>query len=81
MSKVKEFPILYKKANLLNKINQWQIVVEGDSYYTISGYTDGKQFQNEPTICTPKNKGKKNATTGKNKRYLRLVLCGKNARI
>lgn len=60
----KEFPILYKKANLLDKINQWQIIVEGDSYYTISGYTDGKQFQNEPTICTPKNLGKKNATTG-----------------
>lgn len=59
----KEFPILYKKANLLDKINQWQIIVEGDSYYTISGYTDGKQFQNEPTICTPKNLGKKNATT------------------
>lgn len=56
-------PILYKRSNLLNKINQWEIVVEGDSYYTISGYTDGKQFQNEPTRCVVKNAGKKNSTT------------------
>ena len=62
MNKIK-LPILYKRSNLLNKINQWQIIVEDDSFYTISGYVDGKLFTGDKTICIPKNVGKKNATT------------------
>ena len=60
---MKQFPILYKRSNLQNKINQWQIIVEENTYYTISGYTDGKQFIGDKTECTPKNLGKSNSTT------------------
>lgn len=56
-------PILYKRSNLLNKINQWQIIVEDDSFYTISGYVNGKLFTGDKTICTPKNISKSNSTT------------------
>lgn len=62
MNKI-EFPILYKRSNLKDKINQWQIIVEGDSHYTISGYVGGKLFEGDKTVCTPKNTGKKNSTT------------------
>ena len=62
MNKI-EFPILYKRSNLKDKINQWQIIVEGDSLYTISGYVGGKLFEGDKTVCTLKNTGKKNSTT------------------
>lgn len=54
---------LYKRSTT-GKISYWEIIVNGDSYYTISGYTDGKHITSEPTICTPKNIGKSNETTG-----------------
>ncbi|MAH51689.1 hypothetical protein CMI37_38080 [Candidatus Pacearchaeota archaeon] len=54
---------LYKKT-ATGAIQQWQIVIDGDKYRTISGQTHGKKIQNNWTTCKPKNVGKKNATTG-----------------
>lgn len=56
-------PILYSRTNL-GSIQTWQIIVEGDSYYTIHGQQDGKLQTTEKTVCKPKNEGKKNGTTG-----------------
>jgi len=58
----KEFPILYKYTTK-GAIQQWQIVVDGDKFYTIEGIKDGKLTTSKPTICIGKNIGKKNETT------------------
>ena len=59
---MKKFPILYKYTSK-GQIQQWQIVVDGDSFYTIEGIKDGKLTQSLPTYCTGKNMGKKNETS------------------
>ncbi len=58
-----KLPTLYKRSNSKNNINQWDITIEEDSYYSTSGFVGMKQFQNEPTQCVGKNIGKKNETT------------------
>lgn len=58
-----KLPILYKKSNLQDKINQWEVIIENDSFYTISGYYEMKQFQGDKTICLSKNVGKSNSTS------------------
>lgn len=58
-----KLPTLYKRSNSKNNINQWDITIDGDSYYSTSGFVGMKQFQNEPTRCVGKNIGKKNETT------------------
>jgi DNA ligase-1 len=60
---MKTLPPLYKRSTT-GKVSYWEIIVNNNTYYTISGYTDGKHFQSAPTICEPKNVGKKNETTG-----------------
>lgn len=59
----KVFPILYKRSNSKEHINQWQIEVDEDKYRTTSGFVGMKLFTGDWTICEPKNKGKKNSTT------------------
>lgn len=61
MNKI-ELPILYKRS-VQNKISTWQVIVENNTFYTISGYIDGLKVQSQPTECEPKNNGKKNSTT------------------
>lgn len=60
-----KFPILYKRSNSKEHINQWFIEVEGDSYRTTTGFVNMKQFTGDWTKCTEKNVGKKNATSPK----------------
>jgi DNA ligase 1 len=60
---IKTFPTLYKRSNSTNKINQWSIEVEGDSFRSTTGFVDMKMFTGDWTKCTPKNEGKKNSTT------------------
>lgn len=62
MNKI-ELPVLYKYSTT-GKAQQWQIVVEDDTFYTIEGQVDGKLTTSLPTVCKPKNVGKKNETTG-----------------
>lgn len=58
----KEFPILYKYTQT-GAIQQWQIIAENDSFYTIEGQKDGKLTTSLSTICIGKNIGKKNETS------------------
>lgn len=53
---------LYKLDNK-NKIREWSIVVEDDSYYTITGIKDGKLITHKPIYAKAKNVGKSNETT------------------
>lgn len=57
------FPILYKRSNSKEHINQWQIEVEGNKFRTTTGFVNMKLFTGDWTECTPKNVGKKNTTT------------------
>lgn len=59
---IKSFPTLYKK-NTNGGISQWSVVVDGNSFYTVSGQVNGKLTRSKPTFCNEKNIGKKNATT------------------
>lgn len=52
---------LYKR-NTDGSIQQWQIIVEDDKFYTISGRLDGALVQSAPTQCQAKNIGKVNET-------------------
>lgn len=59
---MKKLPILYKYTSK-GQVQQWQIVVDGDSFYTIEGIKDGKLTKSLPTYCIGKNVGKKNETS------------------
>ena len=58
---IKKFPIIYKR-NENGNINQWQIIVLNNTFYTIEGVKDGKLTTSKPTICYCKNVGKTNYT-------------------
>lgn len=60
---MKIFPTLYKRSNSKDKINQWTIEVDGDSFRTTTGFVDMKMFTGDWTKCIIKNEGKKNSTT------------------
>lgn len=51
------WPIIYKYTTK-GQVQQWQIVAENDSFYTIEGIVDGKLTKSFPTLCMGKNKGK-----------------------
>lgn len=58
----KEFPKLFKYTTT-GKIQEWSIIAENDTFYTIEGIVDGKLTTSLPTVCTGKNIGKKNETS------------------
>lgn len=62
MSKTHSFPVLYKYTTK-GQPQQWQITVEGNTFYTEEGIVGGKLTKSLPTICEGKNIGKKNETT------------------
>jgi DNA ligase-1 len=49
-----ELPILYKRS-VSGKISTWKIIVNNNSYYTITGYIDGIKTQSNPTVCEAKS--------------------------
>lgn len=57
-----QLPTLYKRTST-GKIQQWTVKIDGDSYWTESGQTDGKITKSTPTVAKPKNVGKSNETT------------------
>lgn len=58
----KKFPIIYKRTEN-GSVQQWQICVEGNSFYTVEGILNGKLTTSKPTYTFGKNTGKANATT------------------
>jgi DNA ligase-1 len=59
---MKTLPTLYSRTST-GAVQTWQIVVEDNQFYVISGQQNGKQVQSEPTICEGKNIGRANETT------------------
>lgn len=57
-----EFKRLYKR-NTNESINQWQIIIKGNSYYTQAGLLNGNLIQSNLTFIKGKNKGRSNGTT------------------
>lgn len=57
-----EYPKLYKLSTT-GKILEWYLERDGDQYRTVSGQQDGKKTVSKFTKATPKNVGKKNATS------------------
>lgn len=55
--------ILYKKSKKGDKLQQWSIEVQGDSYRTIEGFKGGKLTTGAWTKAEPKNVGRSNETT------------------
>lgn len=55
-----EFRTLYKNTSL-GQVQSWQIVVEGNTYYTIEGIN--QLSKSKPTVCVGKNIGKISETT------------------
>ena len=58
-----KYPNLYTRDSLGN-IRVWHMEQDGDKYRTVSGLVDGEKVTSEWTVAKPKNKGKKNETTG-----------------
>ena len=57
-------PTLYKRVKT-GRIQQWSIVVEGNTFYTIEGLVDGKLTSSIPTECSGKSTGRSNETSGR----------------
>jgi ATP-dependent DNA ligase len=61
--------ILYK-CDSTGKIRTYQIEIDDDKYRMITGTKDGKKVESKWTVCTPKNVGKSNVTTGSSQAIL-----------
>lgn len=59
---MKKYDIIYKRTKT-SAVQTWQIIVEGNSYYTVDGQIDGVKSKSAPTVCKGKNIGKANETT------------------
>lgn len=59
---MKMLPKLYKRTET-GAIQEWQIVVDGNGFYTIEGQVDGKLTTSQPTKCKSKNQGRANETS------------------
>jgi ATP-dependent DNA ligase len=59
---MEQLPKLYSRT-ATGAVQEWQVIVEGNTYYTISGQIDGAKITSAPTVVDGKNQGKKNETT------------------
>lgn len=64
-----KFPKLYKRTST-GAIQEWEIFVEGDQFWTVSGQQNGKKIVHERTTVVPKNVGRANATTAEEQAIL-----------
>lgn len=53
---------LYSKSRT-GQLLEWEIIVEGDSFYTREGVVGGKITESLKTVCLPTNEGRANART------------------
>jgi DNA ligase-1 len=63
MTKVVKHPTLYN-IDSKGKTRIWYLETQGDKYRSVAGLKDGKQVTSEWTVCSPKNIGRANATSG-----------------
>lgn len=59
---MKKFPTLYKRT-ATGAEQEWSIISDGNSFYTLEGIVGGKITQSKPNTCDVKNAGKANSTT------------------
>ena len=64
-----ELKTLYK-VDTTGKIRQWTVNVNNNTFWTEQGQVDGKIVVNKPTVTTPKNEGRTNATTAEEQALL-----------
>lgn len=57
-----EYPTLYARSEH-GAVLEWNIIVEGNSFYTVTGQQFGSKVTSKSTICDGKNIGRANATT------------------
>lgn len=60
---MKQLPVLFSRTST-GAIQQWQIIVDKNTFYTVEGQKDGKMTTATPTVCAGKNVGKANETSG-----------------
>jgi DNA ligase-1 len=60
--KSNSLPILFSRTST-GAVQEWEIVVEGNTFYTIVGQQNGKKITTTPSICEGKNIGRANETT------------------
>lgn len=65
---MKQLPIIYKR-NSNKSINQWQIIIEGNTYHSEEGILNGKITKSKLTIVKGKNVGRSNETTNEEQSY------------
>ena len=65
-----EFKTLYKNTSL-GQLQSWQIIVEGNTYYTIEGIN--QLSKSKPTVCVGKNIGRANETTPEEQAFEQAV--------
>ena len=59
---MQKLPMLFKRTEL-GQIQQWQMCIDGNKFYSIEGLQGGTLTTNKPTVAVSLNKGKKNETT------------------
>lgn len=59
---IDKFPVLYKRTKN-GSLQQWQIIVDENTYYINEGLVQGKLTESIPIICKGKNIGRSNETT------------------
>lgn len=57
-----QLPTLYSRTSK-GAVQVWTITTDGPSFFTEEGQLNGKMTKSSPTVCLPKNPGKKNETT------------------
>lgn len=66
--KQQKLPIIYKLTEK-GATQQWEIIVEGNTFFVREGLVGGKITENKPTIVTGKSQGRSNETTDEEQAY------------
>lgn len=61
-------PILYART-ARGQVQQWQIIVNGGTFFTEEGIKEGVITRSKPTVCEPKNVGRANETDAEEQAY------------
>ena len=53
MNRKVEYPTLYARGET-GAVLEWDIIVEDNTFYTITGQQGGKKIKSKSTVCFPK---------------------------